>query len=119
MDLSYRPAGRDFPGTVFRLPLRGAEGSRISDISRNVYSSKDFPRLAEDFLSNKFHYMLFLNSVENITLLQGDSKAATKLTVVAEIVKSSITLAAHTLERPTRSSAKSPPAVPTCLWSIT
>ena len=60
LDLSYRLAGRDFPGTVFRLPLRGAEGSRISDISRNVYSSKDFPRLAEDFLSNKFHYSSFV-----------------------------------------------------------
>ena len=33
LDLSYRPAGREFPGTVFRLPMRGEEGSRISDIS--------------------------------------------------------------------------------------
>ena len=90
LDLSYRPAGREFPGTVFRLPMRGEEGSRISDISRNVYSAKDFPRLAENFLSNKFHYMLFLNSVENISLLQGDSKA--ELETVAEIGKTTVIL---------------------------
>ena len=87
LNLSYRPAGRDYPGTVIRLPLRGEEGARISSISNRTYGARDFPRLTQDFQSNKFHYMLFLKNVNSVSLLQGDSKTEEDPSNMCEVKK--------------------------------
>jgi hypothetical protein len=67
---------QSFPGTVLRLPLRTAELARASKISPKAFTAGDVEELFQKFTSEAPESMLFLRTVETLSLRVWEDGAA-------------------------------------------
>ena len=62
------PGQTDYPGTIFRLPMRSDEQARVSEISQRPFGVANWQQLVEQLLSAREELLLFLKHVEELVV---------------------------------------------------
>lgn len=68
-----------FNGTLFRFPLRNSQSAKKSEISKRSYSVNDLYQLIDAFRANFSHQLLFLRSIERISIYSYSTSKQLKL----------------------------------------
>jgi sacsin len=76
----------EFPGTVFRLPLRTSEQAAKSDICHQPFTLQDFDSIVEKLRDHLSDLLVFLRNLQNIDISYVDATGNTRLLLAARTI---------------------------------